>query len=75
MKRGLNVLDALLKDLLKKGMSYASDIILTGCSGEEYEMGALECAEVTSIMTKLHSWRTGYLPSRRCCEELPSNNC
>lgn len=38
MKRGLNVLDVLLKDLLKKGMSYASDVILTGCSGEEYEI-------------------------------------
>ena len=34
--RGLNVLDALLKDLLKKGMSYASDVILTGCSGQLY---------------------------------------
>ena len=38
--RGLRILDALLKDLLKKGMSQATDIILTGCSGSVIKINA-----------------------------------
>ena len=36
--RGLKVLDAYLKDLLKKGMNQATDVILTGCSGLESQL-------------------------------------
>ena len=53
--RGQKVLDALLNDLLKKGMSKASDVILTGCSGLynihccEHNVHDLLCLQYTIV--------------------------
>ena len=54
--RGYPILQAIVADLKTKGMSSATEVILTGCSGE-YISAAL--ADVLDIIA--YSWRVGCL--------------